>query len=432
MEYKDLGSLDWNLYLLKNAIRQSEEMQCEKIDETIAKVNAMLNESFNEFLTLKVPNELDEEEPNDYEAILKKCPEGSKKLWDEVPDDFSKKLKGAMLGRFAGCTLGAPVEGWSATDIEAYAKELGLEFPLTDYWTATKHAGMKRYFVSDFVDYLKQNLTCVPNDDDVAFVILSMLIMKEGKGKNFTLEDVAKTWKKYVTLAYTAEDVALKNMEKGVPLEKVAEVNNPYQEWIGADIRCDGYAYAAAGNPRLAAKMAYTDAYLTHRKNGIYGSMYFAAVISAAFALGDPMEALKRGLLEIPENCRLANDIKWAFSKLDEVKTYKDAVKLVDERYPSMHIVHTLNNAILTVFAIHLGGNDIAKAFANAVAMAHDCDCTAATVGSIMGACYGIDNLDERWYKPFGDKVLCFYNGPKEYSIDSLLAFFENEARIGE
>ena len=431
MDYKDIGSLDWNLYMLKNAIRQSEEMQCEKIDETIAKVNAMLNESFNEFLTLKVPNELDEEEPNDYEAILKKCPEGSKKLWDNVPDDFSKKLKGALLGRFAGCTLGAPVEGWSAKDIEAYANELGLEFPLTDYWTATKHAGMKRYIVSDFVDYLKQNLTCVPNDDDVAFVILSMLIMKEGKGKNFDLDDVAKTWQKYVTMAYTAEEVALQNMKNGVTPEHSAEVNNPYQEWIGADIRCDGYAYAAAGDPRLAAKMAYTDAYLTHRKNGIYGSMFFAATISAAFALGDPMEALKAGLLEIPENCRLANDIKWAFSKLDEVKTYKDAIRLVDERYPKMHIVHTLNNAILTVFAIHLGENDIAKAFSNAVAMAHDCDCTAATVGSIMGACYGIDNLDEKWYKPFGDRVLCFYNGPKEYSINSLLEFFEEEARKG-
>ena len=122
MNYKDLGSLDWNLYLLKNAIRQSEEMQCEKIDETIAKVNAMLTDCFNEFLTLKVPNELDEEEPNDYESILKKCPSGSKKLWDKVPEDFSDKLKGALLGRFAGCTLGAPVEGWSATDIEAYAK----------------------------------------------------------------------------------------------------------------------------------------------------------------------------------------------------------------------------------------------------------------------------------------------------------------------
>ncbi len=143
MDYKDLGSLDWNLYMLKNAIRQSEEMQCEKIDETIAKVNAMLNESFNEFLTLKVPNELDEEEPNDYEAILKKCPVGSKKLWDIVPDDFSKKLKGALLGRFAGCTLGAPVEGWSAKDIEAYANEHGLEYVtdstnLTDEYTRNR------------------------------------------------------------------------------------------------------------------------------------------------------------------------------------------------------------------------------------------------------------------------------------------------------
>lgn len=429
MSPKDLQSFDYNLYVLKNAVRQSEEMDCKNIDETIEKVNKALKDFVNEFIKLPRPSELDENEPDEYEEILKKRPQGSKKLWDEIPSDFGDKLRAAMLSRFSGCTLGAPVEGWSAEEIESYAKELGLNFPLEDYWTATKHAGMKRYFVSDFADYLKQNLNCVPNDDDVAFVILSLLIVTESKTADFTLEDVARTWQKYVTLSYTAEEVALNNLNCGIPPKLAGELNNPYSEWIGADIRCDGYAYMAPGDPERAAKMAYTDAYLTHRKNGIYGSMFFAATISAAFALGDPMEALKAGLLEIPENCRLANDIKWAFSKLDEVKTYKDAIRLVDERYPNMHNVHTLNNACLTVFALHLGGSDIGKAFSNAVAMAHDCDCTAATVGSIAGACYGMKCLDKKWYECFGDKALCFYNGPKEYSINWLLERFEAIAR---
>ena len=51
---------------------------------------------------------------------------------------------------------------------------------------------------------------------------------------------------------------------------------------LGALIRADGFGYACAGDPRKAAELAYRDAYLTHRRNGIYGEMLFAAAIAAA------------------------------------------------------------------------------------------------------------------------------------------------------
>ena len=38
---------------------------------------------------------------------------------------------------------------------------------------------------------------------------------------------------------------------------------------------------------------------------------------------------------------------------------------------------------------------------------------------------YGIDALDEHWYKPFGDKVNSYFHGPKEYRISELLEGFE-------
>ena len=49
--------------------------------------------------------------------------------------------------------------------------------------------------------------------------------------------------------------------------------------------------------------MAYRDAYISHRKNGIYGEIFFSAAITAAFTVDNPLDALKIGLSEIPKDC---------------------------------------------------------------------------------------------------------------------------------
>lgn len=42
---------------------------------------------------------------------------------------------------------------------------------------------------------------------------------------------------------------------------------------------------------------------------------------------------------------------------------------------------------------------------------AHDNDCTAATAGSIAGACLGTAALDGKWYAPFGGRIRSYFNG---------------------
>ncbi|PKM63086.1 MAG: ADP-ribosylglycohydrolase family protein [Firmicutes bacterium HGW-Firmicutes-21] len=346
--------------------------------------------------------------------------------------EYKDKLRAAFLGRAAGCTLGAPVEGWTLQQMEEYAKETGLaDYPLNDYWTKSPTPDQQRYIHETYSSYLKNSMTHIPCDDDIGYTLLSLFIAEEGNGLDFTLEDVAKAWVKYITVAYTAEQVALDNLKKGIPPEKAAEIDNPYDEWIGADIRCDGYGYMAPCNPRKAADMAETDALISHRSNGVYGSMYFAAVISLGFGLSDTKKALTAGLDYIPADCDLADGIRWALDNYETVKDYRHAVELVDERYPDMSAVHTINNACLTVFSLSLGKKDIGKVISNAVAMAHDCDCTAATAGSIAGACYGMEHLEDHWYKPFGDTVGSYFNGEKSYSINDILSRFEKFALLG-
>jgi len=362
-----------------------------------------------------------------YQDILSRRGGEHKPMPKLSADEYRRRLKGALLGRAAGCTLGAPVEGWTLDAIADYAAKTGMTSPYSDYWPSIPDPERVRYIIQTFGDYTRPNINGIPADDDIGYTILSYLMVEE-RGRDFTLSDVAEIWQKYITECYTAERVAMDNLIKGVAPEHAAELDNPYDDWIGADIRVDGYAYMSPCAPEEAARMAYVDSYISHRGEGVYGAMYFAAAISIAFGKNDVKDALTEALDYIPKDSKLHEGITWALGIWDGVGDFRNASKLVDERYPGMSTVHTLNNACLTVFALALGGKDIGRVIAEAVSMAHDCDCTAATAGSVAGACYGIEALDEHWYKAFGDTVNSFFNGPRTYSISALLAGFEKHA----
>jgi ADP-ribosylglycohydrolase len=218
-------------------------------------------------------------------------------------------------------------------------------------------------------------------------------------------------------------------LRAGIPAERAAEIGNPYSQYIGADIRSDPWAYAAPGLPEKAAELAYRDAYLSHRRNGIYGAMYFSAVISAAFTVEDPVDALVIGLEEIPRDCLFAQGIRWSLDIADQIKDYRDANAAITEAYGGMHIVHAINNGCLTVWGLTIGGRDFTKVIGETVAMSFDNDCTAATAGSIAGAVLAKDGVPEHWWKNFNNKSLSYLNGHSAFEIDDLVDRFTVQAQ---
>jgi len=370
-------------------------------------------------------------EPNALDAIKLVRPDGPRRMWDTLPTKgLANRMKGAWLGRAAGCTLGAPVEFWAIDDMEALAKRCKMPFPPKDYWTGHNRPDIIRYLLSPVKDYLKPNMSHIPVDDDLTYTLLGLLILEE-YGPTFTVDDVGKAWTKFLPMACTAEDVALKNLKAGIPASEAGGTNNPYQEWIGADIRSDPWAYAAPGWPEKAAEFAYRDAYLSHRQNGIYGEMFFSAAISAAFAVDDPIEALRIGLTEIPKKCRLAKDVKWALEVAPTLKGYREAREAMDARFPDMSHVHTNNNACLTIFGLIMGQRDFTKTIGLTVAMGMDNDCTAATAGSLLGAVMGAKSIPEHWWKPFKNKTRTYMTGQEWFSnTDIVNRFIEVAKRV--
>jgi len=337
--------------------------------------------------------------------------------------ELTPRMRGAWLARAAGCTLGVPVEAWSVPAMEQLARVGEMAFPPADYWTVHPAPDTNCYETSVFGDYLKGNIKAVPVDDDLTYTLLGLLIL-EKYGPNFTTENAGEAWVKWLPMACTAEDVTLRNLKKGVRAAKAGAIDNPYQEWIGADIRSDPWGYAAPGLPERAAELAYRDAILSHRGTGVYGAMFFSAAISAAFVVENPLEALGIGLTEIPRDCRLARDIRWALKTAPTLKNWREARAAVDNRFPGMHVVHTNNNACLTIFGLHFGECDFTRTLGIAVAMGLDNDCNAATAGSILGACRGDKSLPVHWYKPFQNKARTYLRGHGLFKNDDIVRRF--------
>jgi len=368
-------------------------------------------------------------EPNDLPGIQALRPPGPRRLWRRFdPAEYRCRVKGAFLARAAGCTLGAPVEGRQPQRMEALASHCRMPFPPTDYWTDIDNPFDLRYNMSPRGDYLRGRMSHIPVDDDMTYTVLGLLIL-EDFGPGFSTADVGRAWLKYLPMACTAEHVALANLKAGVSWRLAGERGNPYMEWIGADIRSDPWGYAAPGWPEKAAELAYRDAYLSHRHNGIYGEMYFSAAVAAAFACAEPLDACRVALSEIPRCCRLHREVTWALRQAPKLTDWRRARRLVDRRFAGMHHVHTNNNACLTIFGLALGGRDVTKVIGATVAMGLDNDCTAATAGSIVGACVGIDGVPEHWYRPFRGRMRTYIRRHEWLGIGEVLSRFAKAAR---
>ena len=398
------------------------ETGAEGLAEKMAEIRALLDEKLTELRALPDDPALRAAEPDDLAGIRALPPEGVRRYWTDLPEaTYRDRLEGAWLGRCAGNVLGSIVELWEPEKMEDWAAYLGDAFPPVDYWSAAERPNELQYQTSPRYAFTRYQMDGAPTDDDLIYTQLGLLILEE-YGLDFSVDDVGAAWVKY--LPFSPAKAVLDNLQSGLPAMQAGEIDNPTMFWIGADIRADPWAYAAPGYPELAAEFSWRNAYVSSRRNGIYGGMYFSAVISAAFALGDAMPALEAGLAGIPADCVLAREVRWALEEANDIKDYRAARAAADERYAGMHAVHTINNVALTIWGLAIGSDDFTKVIGETVAMGLDNDCTAASAGSIFGAAYGVDAIPEHWTRNFNNKVHSYIIDNPQFAIDDMVNRF--------
>lgn len=362
-------------FLLAIEQMQLEEEGCDVMPfkDAIAAVNdqtardEMLN--LYDFLAQVQPRaDFPYQEPSDLEGIRAARPSNRPELALTLDDEaLQDRILGAWLGRCAGCTLGKPVEGLTRAQIETYLKAAGA-YPLADFVPLIEPLPEGIQLHPSFVDTVKGRITYMSRDDDTDYTILGLHIL-ETYGPNFTSADVAETWLNALPyqMVFTAERIAYRNLVNELPIPAAASYHNPFREWIGAQIRADGFAYAAAGMPEIAAGLAYRDAAVSHVKNGIYGEMFMAAAIAAAFTTGDIPTIIQAGLAQIPENCRFADMVRRVVAWSQENEDWRATWDCIADTYGKYFWAHTINNAAIVLLALLYGQGDLEKSISIAV-----------------------------------------------------------------
>ncbi len=353
----------------------------------------------------------DPKEPSSLPEILKCRPVTEKLLPSVRKEELEDKILGAWLARCAGCTLGKPVEGWPREKIKSYLLAAGA-YPLHTYIPAMQSFPEGLALWDNYNGTTLGNITGMVRDDDIDYTVLGLKAL-ETYGRDFSSLDIGRLWLENLPYnsIFTAEVIAYRNMIDGLEPPRTATFRNPYREFIGAQIRGDMWGYVNPGDPQKAAEMAFRDACVSHTKNGIYGEMWAAACIAAAFVQDNPWEIIQAGLAEIPANCRLAWAIRNTMEWCGQTDSREEVRERIAAEYPAMSSIHVINNTCLIVMGLLLGQGDLGETLCITLMGGMDTDCTCATAGSMLGASLGAQRLPAEWIDPLNDQLQSLVNG---------------------
>ena len=396
--------------------------ECKLCDESEKYSEQDAEKLYEKMLNSKMRKDFPFYEPNDFDEILSECTFSDKIYRSNITPD---KIKGAWAGRICGCMLGKPLEGQPLNYRNKVFKAAN-NLPITRY-LYKKETPIEVFEEKEHYDncFFVDNFCVMPGDDDTNYTVLSMRLY-EKYGENFTSDDVLDFWLLQLPFlaVCTAERVAYKNALHGIGAPQSALINNPYREYIGAQVRVDFYGYVHHGQPEKAIFAAWKDGRISHVKNGLYGGMLIAAITSLATCFDNTYDLVKRALDYIPKNSRLKKYCNDVITLYDSGEDFDGVLNYIRTQFPNetnLHTwVHVIPNALIVISALLYGKSDFSKSITLAVSAGFDTDCNGATVGSIVGLMNGFSKIDEKWYTPINQRTKTNLSDVPEISFDQL------------
>ena len=364
-------------------------------------------------------------------------------IWDECdpqrplgpvgtidPAEAAQRVETAFLSCCCGCILGKPLEiDPTLGDLEQVFTRIG-EWPLRDYLSekARPHlAEVMAHGPSYSHDYnacwpecVRERIRFVAPDDDINYTILGMLVL-EKHGAAFTRQQLMALWLEHVPVARThgpERNLLIRAAQASCfPAEEPdfdawTGVLNPGEERCGAVIRADAYGYACPGRPALAAELAWRDASFTHRRTGVYGAMFVAALMACVQTMRDRGAALRTALQFVPQRSRFARIAADCLRLVETSRDWREAYRRINERYGKYRHCRIYQETGFLMNTLRFA-ETIGDGICKQVMQGGDTDSFGCTAGSILGAYFGPGHLEERWLRPFNDDLrtglACFY-----------------------
>jgi len=304
---------------------------------------------------------------------------------------FREKIKAAWVSQLIGAAMGTQVEGYTSENLfEAFG---------------------------EVRDYIREPNTY---NDDITFE-LALLESFEKYGYNIKSRDIALEWVGYVPSGWSAEEIALRNIKSGIMPPESGSYNNPFNEWIGAQMRGAICGMLAPGDPKLAAELAWKDGEVSHISNGILGEVLNAVMTSLAFVEKDVKKIVETAVNIIPKDSEYYSVVKFALDKCKESNSWQEALEVCEERYKKYNWIHTYPNACAEIIALWFGQGDYEETLYIVTMSGIDVDCNAAQIMPIIGIQKGMKNIPERLIHPAFDKLITYMRDYKELTLDELI-----------
>ncbi len=287
---------------------------------------------------------------------------------------YRDQVLGCWSGKNVGGTLGAPFEG-------------------------QREMNQVRFYTE------KLNGLPAPNDDLDLQLIWLTAIEEQGVWR-LTERLLGEYWLNHIAGPWNEYGVCKSNMRCGLYPPLSGSVNNErWKRSNGAWIRSELWACLFPGSPDEAACFAAMDACCDHADEGIYAEVFTAALESAAFVVGDLRRLLAIGLAKIPADCRIARNVQLAAELYDGKTDFAAARNAIVNANEDLGWFQAPANLGFVTLALLYGEGDFGRSVALAVNCGDDTDCTAGTVGAILGIILGRSNIPREWMKPIGESI---------------------------
>jgi len=311
-------------------------------------------------------------------------------------ETYKDKVLGCWLGKFIGGTIGAPTEGHKTL----------MEVTEDNCWPSE----------------------IAPNDDlDIQVCWLEVL---EDCGPFIDSDDLIQGWQERCWYNFAEYGCFLYNVQRGIMPPLSGTYNNTfYGESMGCPIRAEIWGAVSPGNPALAAEYARMDGQLDHTGDSVYAEQFLAACTAEAFVGDDLGQAIATGATFVPPDSDMGQVIAAVPAICARHATWQGARREIIRRWGHRDCTSVLVNQAFALMALHLAGPDFLAAVLMAANCGWDTDCTAATVGALIGTVLGAKALPKKLVSKVGSRLNC--DIAVRHRTATLRDFAEDTCRVG-